>query len=62
MKDYEQLYYDILYEIKKLRRENIILKQEIDLYKNLIKNKDLKKYIVKEIIRYKNGENYDTYR
>lgn len=62
MKDYEQLYYDILYETKKLRRENIILKQEIDLYKNLIKNKDLKKYIVKEIIRYKNGENYDTYR
>lgn len=62
MKDYEQLYYDILYEIKKLRRENIILKQEIDLYKNLIKNKDLKKYIVKEIIRYKNGENYDIYR
>lgn len=62
MKDYEQLYYDILYEIKKLRRENIILKQEIDLYKNLIKNKDLKKFIVKEIIRYKNGENYDTYR
>lgn len=62
MKDYEQLYYDILYEIKKLRRENIILKQEIDLYKNLIKNKDLKKFIVKEIIRYKNGENYDTNR
>lgn len=62
MKDYEQLYYDILYEIKKLRRENIILKQEIDLYKNLIKNKDLKKFIVKEIIRYKNGENYDAYR
>lgn len=62
MKDYEQLYYDILYETKKLRRENIILKQEIDLYKNLIKNKDLKKYIVKEIIRYKNGENYDTNR
>lgn len=62
MKDYEQLYYDILYEIKKLRRENIILKQEIDLYKNLIKSKDLKKYIVKEIIRYKNGENYDIYR
>lgn len=62
MKDYEQLYYDILYEIKKLRRENIILKQEIDLYKNLIKNKDLKKFIVKEIIRYKNGENYDIYR
>lgn len=62
MKDYEQLYYDILYEIKKLRRENIILKQEIELYKNLIKNKDLKKFIVKEIIRYKNGENYDTNR
>lgn len=62
MKDYEQLYYDILYETKKLRRENIILKQEIDLYKNLIKNKDLKKFIVKEIIRYKNGENYDTNR
>lgn len=62
MKDYEQLYYDSLYEIKKLRRENIILKQEIDLYKNLIKNKDLKKFIVKEIIRYKNGENYDTNR
>lgn len=62
MKDYEQLYYDILYETKKLRRENIILKQEIDLYKNLIKNKDLKKFIVKEIIRYKNGENYDIYR
>ena len=38
------------------------MEAEIDLYKNLIKNKDLKKYIVKEIIRYKNGENYDIYR
>lgn len=53
--DYEQLYYDSQYEIKKL-------KQEIDLLKDIIeelnanrsnKNIYLQKYIISELKRYK---------
>lgn len=53
--DYEQLYYDSQYEIRKL-------KQEIDLLKDIIeelntnrsnKNIYLQKYIISELKRYK---------
>ena len=41
-KDYEQLYYDSLYEIKKLRKENDVLKEEISILKKLNKNGESK--------------------
>ena len=50
MKDYEQLYYDILYKYKKLLKKNKELEEEIELFKKHA-NGDLKDIIIKEIIR-----------
>lgn len=49
-KDYEQLYYDSLYEIKKLRKENDVLKEEILILKNLSENGELKITLARLII------------
>lgn len=46
-KDYEQLYYDSLYENKKLKKENEVLKEEILIIKSLNKNKELKILLAK---------------
>lgn len=54
MKDYEQLYYDALYKIKQLENQNKLLEQELDIYKSLQKNKNLKKVIVEMLIKYLN--------
>ena len=54
MKEYEQLYYDALYEIKQLENQNKLLEQELDIYKSFQKNKDLKKVIVDMLIKYLN--------
>ena len=54
MKDYEQLYYDVLYKIKQLENQNKLLEQELDIYKSLQKNKNLKKVIVEMLIKYLN--------
>lgn len=51
MKDYEQLYYDLLREIKSLKKENEILKDELFLTKNLVKSKT-KKQIINSICNY----------
>ena len=51
MKDYEQLYYDSLYEIKLLKQENKTLKEELVLIKTLIKSKS-KKEIINSICNY----------
>lgn len=51
MKDYEQLYYDSLYEIKLLKQENKNLKEELILIKTLIKSKR-KKEIINSICNY----------
>lgn len=51
MKDYEQLYYDLLYKNKKLIQENKELKEEVRLLKKYQQNGDLKDIIIKEIIR-----------
>ena len=51
MKDYEQLYYDLLIEIKSLKKENKILKDELFLTKSLIKSKT-KKQIINAICNY----------
>lgn len=54
MKDYEQLYYDALYKIKQLENQKKLLEQELDIYKSLQKNKNLKKVIVEMLIKYLN--------
>ena len=51
MKDYEQLYYDLLRENRSLKKENEILKDELSLTKNLIKSKT-KKQIINSICNY----------
>ena len=56
MKDYEQLYFDSLYEIKRLENENVLLKQEIDAYKQF-SNKKLNQYLIREIMKYCNKKN-----
>jgi len=53
MKNYEQLYFDSLYEIKRLEKENILLKQEVDAYKQF-SNKKLNQYLIREIMKYCN--------
>ena len=46
-KDYEQLYYDSLYEIKKLKKEKETLQEEILIIKTLNKNNELKILLAK---------------
>lgn len=43
--DYEQLYYDLLYEMKSLKQENKNLKEELVLIKTLVKSKSKKEII-----------------
>jgi len=57
MKDYEQLYYDALYKIRSLEKENKSLKQDLEIYKALLKNKDLKKIIADDLIQYLTNKN-----
>lgn len=54
--DYEQLYYDSIYKIKKLEQQIKLLEEERNIYKSLIKNKDLKKIIASELIKYLNSK------
>ena len=61
MKDYEQLYYDSQYEIKKLKKRIEELESDINILKSNKKNKAiliLKKELIKEIDFYfkKNGD------
>lgn len=55
-KDYEQLYYDAQYEIRKLKERIRFLEEQINEF-NLSRNKrniDLQKYLFLELNRYKN--------
>lgn len=52
MKDYEQLYYDLLYENQKLKNKIKQLEQEIDIYKSISKNKDVKSIIIENLSNY----------
>ena len=61
MKDYEQLYYDSQYEIKKLKKRIEELESDINILKSNKKNKAillLKEELIKEIDFYfkKNGD------
>ena len=53
MKDYEQLYYDLLYENKKLIKKVKELEEELSLLKKYQNNGNLKEIIIKEIVRRK---------
>lgn len=48
------MYYDTLYELNKLKTKNKELEQELEIYKSMQKNKDLKKVIVDMIVKYLN--------
>ena len=51
-KDYEQLYYDALYEIKKLKEKIEYLESERRLLdKTIIKKLDLRKIIINELLK-----------
>ena len=50
--DYEQLYYDSLYKIKKLEKRIKLLEEERDVYKSLIGNRNNRKIIAHDLIRY----------
>lgn len=52
MKDYEQLYYDLLYEHKQALKKIEDLEQELEI---LIKSKDMdiKKILVEQLIEFK---------
>lgn len=54
MKDYEQLYYDALYEIKELKKKIEDLESDLSAIKKIDKNKlNLKKEIVRQLNLYK---------
>ena len=59
--DYEQLYYDQLYENKKMINEISKLKQEIFVYKELLNNKPIKQILAISILDYlkKERNNYE---
>lgn len=54
MKDYEQLYYDLLQENKELKRKVKELEDDLNLVNSKNKKKiDIKKEIIKEFLNYK---------
>ena len=54
MKDYEQLYYDALHEIKQLKKRIEELETDLKLVNSSdLKKLDLKKEIMKELKNYK---------
>ena len=57
--DYEQLYYDQLYENRKIIKELEELKIENQVYQEMLKRDSLKSIIAKSIIDYKKGKKND---
>lgn len=54
MKDYEQLYYDALHEIKQLKKRIEELEADLELVNSSdLKKLDLKKEIMKELKKYR---------
>ena len=52
MTDYEQKYYDLLIEFKKIKKQNENLEQENYIYKSLLKKKPIKNIIAIELVNY----------
>jgi hypothetical protein len=57
--DYEQLYYDSLYEIKILNKKIEELELEIGYLKSSNKEKKLRKYIINELKMYQKRRIYE---
>lgn len=55
--DYEQLYYDAIYQIRKLERKCNALEEENNIYKELLKNKPLKLLIADTLVKYERSKN-----
>ena len=54
--DYEQLYYDAIYQIKKLRKRCSDLEEENNVYKELLKNKPLKVLLADTLLKYERSK------
>lgn len=52
MKDFEQLYYDQQYKIKKLENKIKQLEEELEIYKAIGKSKDIRNIIVSDLSKY----------
>ena len=53
MNDYEQKYYDLIFENKRLKKEKEQLENEIEIYKSFLKKQNLKKTLIQLIKNYK---------
>lgn len=60
-KDYEQLYYDTLYELKKTKEKIVALEEELELLKK-VKNNKLASVIYQELTKYKRGRRINERR
>lgn len=56
MKDYEQEYYNLLYENRNLKNKINELEQVVEIYKTLVKNKKLKEIIIKDFVKFLNNK------
>ncbi len=61
MKDYEQMYYDLLYEYKKSQEKIENLEQKIQLLMNS-KDMNLKMIIIDSLIEYKKNSTQTNYK
>ena len=62
MKDYEQLYYDAIYEIKQLKIRIEELESDLEIVNKITKKKlNLKKELIKELRKYKEGKKYENF-
>ena len=63
MKDYEQLYYDALHEIKQLKKRIEELENDLETVNSSdLKKLDLKKEIMKELKNYKENKSEEIRR
>lgn len=54
--DYEQLYYDAIYQIKKLKKRCSDLEEENNVYRELLKNKPLKVLLADTLLKYERSK------
>lgn len=52
MKDYEQKYYDVLFQMRKQQKQIEKLENEIEIYKSFLKSKNLKKTLIEFVNNY----------
>lgn len=52
MKDYEQKYYDVLFQMRKQQKQIEKLENELEIYKSFLKSKNLKKILIEFVNNY----------